>query len=90
MLVIAFAIRGLKEFGDAPRKALIIGYCAPERRGQMIGTYYLVRDLLVSAGAILGAWLWKLGPGANFIGAAIFGLGGTAIYLVSTRTGRNG
>jgi MFS family permease len=83
LLLVAFAIRGLKEFGDTSRKALIIGYCAPERRGQMIGAYYLVRDLLVSTGAILGAWLWKLGPGANFIGAAIFGLCGTVVYLLA-------
>ena len=88
MLVVAFAIRGLKEFGDTSRKALIIGSCAPERRGQMIGAYYLVRDLLVSAGAILGAWLWKLGPGANFIGAAVFGLFGTLIYLITIRRQR--
>jgi MFS family permease len=53
MLVFAFAIRGLKEFGDTSRKALIIGYCEPRRRGQMIGAYYLSRDLLVSAGAIV-------------------------------------
>src|SRR5436190_12638249 len=57
-LVIAFIIRGLKEFGDTSRKALIIGYSESQRRGQMIGAYYLVRDLLVSAGAILGAYLW--------------------------------
>ena len=85
MLVLAFVIRGLKEFGDTSRKALIIGYCAAERRGQMIGAYYLVRDLLVSAGAFIGAWLWKMGPGANFVGAALFGACGTAIYLWSTR-----
>jgi MFS family permease len=85
MLVVAFAVRGLKEFGDTPRKALIIGYCAPERRGQMIGAYYLVRDLVVSSGAILGAWLWKLGPGANFIGATLFGLAGTIIYFFASR-----
>jgi MFS family permease len=85
MLVVAFAIRGLKEFGDTSRKALIIGYCAPERRGQMIGVYYLVRDLLVSIAAILGAWLWKLGPGVNFIGAAAFGVCGTLVYLLSSR-----
>jgi MFS family permease len=83
MLVVAFAVRGLKEFGDTSRKALIIGYCAPERRGQMIGAYYLVRDLLVSTAAILGAWLWKIGPGANFIGAAVFGLCGTVVYLIA-------
>ena len=41
----------------------------------MIGAYYLVRDLIVSAGAILGAYLWKLGPALNFLGAAAFGVG---------------
>jgi MFS family permease len=40
-LVIAFTIRGLKEFGDTSRKALIIGYSESARRGQMIGAYYL-------------------------------------------------
>src|SRR5438874_10095307 len=68
-LVIAFAIRGFKEFGDTSRKALIIGYSDSDRRGQMVGTYYFVRDLIVSTGAILGAYLWKLGPALNFLGA---------------------
>jgi MFS family permease len=80
-LVIAFVIRGLKEFGDTSRKALIIGYCESERRGQMIGTYYLVRDLIVSTGALLGAYLWKLGPALNFLGAAAFGAAGTIFYV---------
>ncbi|MGH8164323.1 MAG: MFS transporter [Rhodanobacteraceae bacterium] len=88
MLMLAFAIRGLKEFGDTSRKALIIGYCHPQRRGQMIGAYYLVRDLLVSAGAFLGAWLWKFGPGANFFSAAILGAIGTIYYLITLRTRR--
>lgn len=85
LLSVAFAVRGLKEFGDTSRKALIIGLCDRDRRGQMIGAYYLVRDLLVSSGAILGAWLWKLGPGANFIGATFFGVGGTIVYFAATR-----
>jgi MFS family permease len=80
-LMIAFAIRGLKEFGDTPRKALIIGYADVERRGQMIGAYYLARDLIVSAGAIVGAYLWKLGPAPNFLGAAAFGAVGTIFYV---------
>jgi MFS family permease len=88
LLLLAFTIRGLKEFGDTSRKALIIGYCAPERRGQMIGTYYLVRDLLVSLAAILGAWLWTLGPSANFLGAAAFGACGTVCYFVTLRRDR--
>jgi MFS family permease len=88
MLLFAFAIRGLKEFGDTSRKALIIGYCAAERRGQMIGAYYLVRDLLVSGAALIGAYLWKLGPATNFLGATAFGLGGTIYYMIALRRDR--
>jgi MFS family permease len=84
-LIVAFAIRGLKEFGDTSRKALIIGYAEVERRGQMIGAYYLVRDLIVSAGAIVGAYLWELGPALNFIGAAAFGAAGTIFYVKTIR-----
>src|SRR2546423_3165498 len=87
-LVIAFVIRGLKEFGDTSRKALIIGYSDSERRGQMIGTYYLVRDLIVSTGAILGAYLWKLGPALNFLGAAALGAAGTIFYVKTIRQRR--
>jgi MFS family permease len=84
-LVVAFAVRGLKEFGDTSRKALIIGYSGTERRGQIIGAYYLVRDLIVSGGAILGAYLWKLGPALNFLGAAALGIAGTIFYVKTIR-----
>jgi MFS family permease len=87
-LVIAFMIRGFKEFGDTSRKALIIGYCEPQRCGQMVGAYYLVRDLIVSVGAILGAYLWKLGPALNFLGAAAFGVAGTIFYVKTIRQNR--
>jgi MFS family permease len=87
-LVIAFTIRGLKEFGDTSRKALIIGYSDPTRRGQMVGTYYLVRDLIDRAGAILGAYLWKLGPALNFLGATALGVAGTIFYVRTTRRSR--
>jgi MFS family permease len=88
VLVIAFAIRGLKEFGDTSRKALIIGYSNSDRRGQMVGAYYLVRDLIVSTGAILGAYLWKLGPALNFLGAAALGVAGTIFYVRTIRQSR--
>src|SRR5881296_3298119 len=87
-LVIAFSIRGLKEFGDTSRKALIIGYSDSERRGQMIGTYYLVRDSIVSTGAIVGAYLWNLGPALNFLGAAALGAAGTIFYVRTIRQSR--
>jgi MFS family permease len=87
-LVIAFTIRGLKEFGDTSRKALIIGYSESARRGQMIGAYYLVRDLIVSTGAILGAYLWRFGPGLNFLSAAAIGAAGTIFYVRTVHQSR--
>src|SRR5438046_4208320 len=87
-LLIAFFIRGLKEFGDTSRKALIVSYSEPERRGQLIGAYYLMRDLLRLVGGILGAYLWTRSPAANFLGAAAFGIAGTILYLRATRQER--
>jgi MFS family permease len=87
-LLIAFVIRGFKEFGDTSRKALIIGYCDPARCGQMVGAYYLVRDLIVSAGAILGAYLWSVNPIMNFLGAAALGIAGTIFYIKTIRQER--
>lgn len=87
-LLVAFAIRGFKEFGDTSRKALIIGYCNPARCGQMVGTYYLVRDLIVSVAAIFGAYLWKQGAALNFLGAAAIGLAGTIFYIKTIRDQR--
>jgi MFS family permease len=76
-LALAFVIRGLKEFGEPARKALIIGEAVPELRARTYGAYYLIRDCIVTSGSFLGAWLWKLGPRANFAGAAICGAMGT-------------
>jgi len=88
LLVVAFVIRGFKEFGDTSRKALIIGYCDPSRCGQMVGAYYLVRDLIVSVGALLGAYLWTMNPNLNLIGAVAFGIAGTIFYIKIVREER--
>src|SRR5881227_783600 len=88
LLVLAFVIRGFKEFGDTSRKALIIGYCDPVRCGQMVGAYYLVRDLIVSAAAILGAYLWKQSAELNFLVAAALGIAGTIFYIKTIRDQR--
>jgi MFS family permease len=76
-LALAFVVRGLKEFGEPARKALIIGEAAPELRARTYGAYYLIRDCTVTGGSFLGAWLWYISPRANFIGAAICGALGT-------------
>ena len=72
-LAVAFAIRGLKEFGEPARKALIIAQAAPELRARTYGAYYLIRDTVVTSGSFLGAWLWSISPQANFLAAAACG-----------------
>ena len=79
-LALAFVVRGLKEFGEPARKALIIGEATPELRARTYGAYYLIRDCVVTGGSFLGAWLWKISPQANFIGAAACGALGTAWF----------
>jgi len=79
-LALAFVVRGLKEFGEPARKALIIGEAVPELRARTYGAYYLIRDCVVTSGSFLGAWLWSLSPHANFVGAAVCGALGTAWF----------
>jgi len=88
-LAVAFAVRGLKEFGEPARKALIIAEAQRELRARTYGAYYLIRDCVVTAGSLLGAGLWSLGPRANFLGAAAFGLCGTIWYAWSMHRREN-
>jgi MFS family permease len=76
-LAVAFVVRGLKEFGEPARKALIIAQAAPELRARTYGAYYLLRDCTVTLGSFAGAWLWSISPKANFAGAAVCGVLGT-------------
>ncbi|MSU56785.1 MAG: MFS transporter [Pedosphaera sp.] len=89
-LALAFIVRGLKEFGEPARKALIIGEAAPELRARTYGAYYLIRDCVVTSGSFLGAWLWWISPRANFIGAAVCGgLGTVWFWWFVIRRGRD-
>jgi MFS family permease len=76
-LALAFAVRGLKEFGEPARKAIIIGEAAPALRSRTYGAYYLIRDCVVTSGSFFGAALWSISPSANFVGAAACGALGT-------------
>jgi MFS family permease len=82
-LMVAFITRGLKEFGEPARKALIIGYAPAAGRARTVGAYYLIRDLIVTLGAFIGAGLWKIGPSVNFGSAAALGAFGTIFYVFS-------
>ncbi|MBS0662938.1 MAG: MFS transporter [Verrucomicrobia bacterium] len=79
-LALAFVVRGLKEFGEPARKALIIAQAAPERRARTYGAYYFIRDGIVTLGSLLGAALWRVGPRWNFLAAFLCGALGTAWF----------
>ncbi len=58
VMVAAFVIRGLKEFGEPTRKALIMDLAPEDKKASTFGFYYLVRDIVVSFAAFGGALLW--------------------------------
>ena len=85
MLAVAFVIRGLKEFGEPTRKALIMDLAPEGKKASTFGSYYLIRDTVVSAAAFASAWLWQISPGVNFMTAAAFGIIGTLLFAVKGR-----
>ncbi|MBN1980907.1 MAG: MFS transporter, partial [Chitinivibrionales bacterium] len=81
-LILAFIIRGLKEFGEPTRKALIMDLAPEDKKAGMFGLYYLLRDVIVSAAAFGGALLWKIGPEVNLLCAFGFGVVGTLWFAL--------
>jgi hypothetical protein len=82
MFVVAFVIRGLKEFGEPTRKALIMDLAPEDAKARTFGAYYLVRDVIVSLAALSSALLWNISPAANFLTAFGFGVLGTVLFAV--------
>jgi MFS family permease len=85
MLVVAFIVRGLKEFGEPTRKALIMDLAPEDAKALTFGAYYLVRDVIVSFAAMSSAFLWNVSPQTNFLVAAACGVVGTAVFAVFGR-----
>ncbi len=52
-LIAAFILRGLKEFGEPTRKALIMDLSPDNCKAGMFGLYYLIRDVFVAFAADL-------------------------------------
>lgn len=76
-LAAAFVLRGMKEFGEPTRKALIMELAPEARKAATFGLYYLLRDVVVSVAAFGGAFLWRLDPAVNLLTAFACGLAGT-------------
>lgn len=81
-LVLAFVVRGLKEFGEPTRKALIMDLAPENCKAGMFGLYYLIRDVFVSVAAFGGALLWEISPETNFLAAFGFGVLGTIGFAI--------
>ncbi len=84
-LVLAFILRGLKEFGEPTRKSLIMDLSPNNCKAGMFGLYYLIRDVFVSIAALGGAFLWQISPELNLLTASGFGIIGTIGFLVFGR-----
>jgi MFS family permease len=85
LFVLAFIIRGLKEFGEPTRKALIMDLAPEGKKASVFGAYYLIRDVIVSLAAFSGALLWTISPQVNFLTAFGFGLAGTIYFSLFGR-----
>lgn len=83
--VLAFIIRGLKEFGEPTRKALIMDLAPEHAKARTFGAYYLVRDIVVSIAALASAPLWNIAPAANFLTAFAFGAAGCILFALFGR-----
>ncbi|MBS4028940.1 MAG: MFS transporter [Ignavibacteriales bacterium] len=83
LLLLAFILRGLKEFGEPTRKALILDLSPDQSKASMYGLYYLVRDVIVSVAAFVGAYLWEVSPAMNLLSAFAFGIIGSVYFMVA-------
>jgi MFS family permease len=80
--LLAFILRGMKEFGEPTRKALIMDLAPEDCKAGTFGLYYLIRDVIVSVAAFGGAWLWNLSPEINLLAAFGFGVIGTVYFIL--------
>jgi MFS family permease len=82
LLIVAFVVRGLKEFGEPSRKALILDLAPEGKKAGIFGLYYLVRDVIVSVAAFIGAYLWEVSPAVNLLTAFGFGAIGSVLFML--------
>lgn len=85
VLILAFIVRGLKEFGEPTRKSLIMDLAPDGCKAGMFGLYYLIRDVFVAVAALAGAFLWQISPETNLLTAFVFGVIGTVGFAVFGR-----
>jgi len=87
LLIVAFVIGGLKEFGEPARKSFIVDHVDEAERGRAVGTYYTIRNLTIVPGGLIGGVLWGVSVDALFLTALGLGLAGLAAFLFMHKEG---
>lgn len=82
LLIIAFVIRGFKEFGEPARKSQIMDFAPEGEKALYFGAFYLYRDVVVTLGVCLGGILWMINPELNLLVATCFGLLSCLVYSI--------
>jgi len=90
VLVVLFAISGIRFAGLPAHKALIVGPAKAGAGGRITGSYYLLRNLIVIPSAVIGGALYggvpdPTGPGQLLTGSPLLAFGlATAVGIVGT------
>jgi len=84
LMALAFVIRGMKEFGEPTRKALIMDLAPEGKKAGTFGVYYLLRDVVVSLAAFGGAFLWDASTTAKLFD--ILGVGHSLLPWIQSVT----
>jgi MFS family permease len=85
MLLAAFCIGGLKEFGEPARKSLIVDLAPDRQRARTVGVYYGIRNLLVVPAGIIGGLLWQRAHTLPFEASCVVGAIGTVVFVLTSR-----
>ncbi len=80
LLVVAFVVRGLKEFGEPTRKSLINDLSNENEKTASIGVYMFLRNIFASILPFFGGYLFLKMPQLNFFVAFLSGFTGFLIF----------
>jgi MFS family permease len=80
VLAVLFAFSGLRFAGLPAHKALISGPAEVGESGQVTGSYYSIRNLIMIPSAAVGGWLYGMSPTLAFSVATAIGLVGVGYF----------
>lgn len=79
-LALAFVVGGLREIGEPARKSLLVEQAGDAPVGDVLGTYLLVRGVMVASAGLVGGALYALAPALPFKVATAVGLVGVLVW----------